>query len=530
MKNSLRRICMRIGIVLFIVTGFFTLNNVHITEAHSSLVEQSPAIDEVTKKAPKTLKLEFNEPIEKDLSRVIIYDWNAKPVFAGKPVGNVPRAPVLRYEIPKLAEGTYTVKWSVVSLDGHPVEGSYSFSVGQETVNGVSSVSSSENTPAWLIAARTAGQGLLILSAGVYLFAICASKRGFPELAVLVGKRYFVLPLLLLISLAELGAYIYTLPPGLPGLLIDGGWKIIREFPFILMILAQIFVLLFLLIPGMLSGWYAALWLILAMIPAFGGHALGTDLPWFGLMLRILHQLSITIWLGALLYVVLLLWKVRAKELDWIGFRPFFFKAVASASAAVVLSGIGMAWLQMGIGQIFSNWMTWSTLLVIKVVGTLFMLLLALYQTLKWRKQGKFETGRLVRLEWMIGLVIIFFGVWMSQIAYPVKVHEYDETLTAGNKRIQLHVDDLHTGNPNMEIQVPKLDGEEPEKVIVELYMPAHGMYEGPIQAERKDGNQYEAKLPLSMSGKWQVFIEAKYKNEKREWDTKFKVAGTSGN
>lgn len=525
-----RQIWLRAGALLVLIFGLLSLNLLNHAEAHSSLVEQSPKKGEVTRKAPKTLKLQFNEPIEKNLANVIIYDRNGKPVFAGKPsAGNASRAPVLQFPLPVLSDGTYTVKWTIISLDGHPIDGSYSFSVGSKTESGTYAVSSAKNTPVWLIAARTIGQGLLMLVAGVYLFAFLARKRGLADLEKFNKKRYIILAVLLLASLGELAAYIYTLPSGIPGLLLSGGWQVIKEFPFILIICGQIAIVLLLLIPGLLGGFYTVLWLLLAATPAFGGHVWGTELPWLGLALRITHQLSITVWLGALAYIILLFWKKQDEHIDWKKFRSFFFKAAAIASALVVLSGIGMAWLQTGVDQIFRNWITWSTLLTFKVIGTAAMLLLALYQTLKWRKQGRFQTNRSIRLEWVAGIVIIFLGVWMSQIAYPVKIHEYDETLYSGKSKIQLHAADLRTGDPNMEIRVPELNGEDPEEVNIDLYMPAHGMYEGTIKAKLKRDGVYEASLPLSMAGKWQFFIEAKYPSDKKDWDTKFKVAGTPG-
>src|SRR5699024_11484311 len=85
--------------------------------------EMEPAEDVVAQDAPSELILRFNEPIEHDLAMVTVYDWNGEPVFTGNPDGDVEKAPKMAFSLPDLKQGTYTVKWDVVSADGHPVNG-----------------------------------------------------------------------------------------------------------------------------------------------------------------------------------------------------------------------------------------------------------------------------------------------------------------------------------------------------------------------------------------------------------------------
>src|SRR5699024_12004970 len=62
--------------------------------------------------------------------------------------------------------------------------------------------------------------------------------------------------------------------------------------------------IILLLIPDMVRGWYLAVWALLAIIPAFGGHIWGMKEPLIALIPRIIHQLSIAFWLGALAYII----------------------------------------------------------------------------------------------------------------------------------------------------------------------------------------------------------------------------------
>src|SRR5699024_9993911 len=139
---------------------------------------------------------------------------------------------------------------------------------------------------------------------------------------------------------------------------------------------------------GMVRGWYLALWLALAVTPAFGGHVWGIEDPIIALIPRIVHQIAIAFWLGALCYIILLLMWQRKQDtpVSWRSFRPFFVNRMLVASGLVVISGIVMVYLQTVITAVFTDWKTWSIIVIIKVVLTLVMGSFALFQTLKWKR------------------------------------------------------------------------------------------------------------------------------------------------
>ncbi len=68
---------------------------------------------------------------------------------------------------------------------------------------------------------------------------------------------------------------------------------------------------------------------------------------------------------------------------------------------------------------IWSNMQTWTILILVKVIGTLIMMALGLYQTTK--ALGKRQQVNKVTLiiELIIGIILIFVGVMMSQINIP---------------------------------------------------------------------------------------------------------------
>ena len=530
--NHRKRNFFLISLLVVFFGLLFMIMQTQNVDAHASLLETDPAEKVVSEEIPSKLKLRFNEPIEKDLATVTIYDWNAKPVFTGNPdEGGSDRTPLLEFSLPELKEGTYTVQWNVVSLDGHPIQGSYSFAAGEVTEGGAKSINSGDDHHTGpLIVARTVAEGLLLLGAGLFWFAWLAERKKFPSIDIIFGSgRRFGGALIILGTLAEIITYTISLPSGLMQTVFHGRWDILLQFPFMLMVAAQLVFLIFLFIPGMVRGWYLFMWFALAAVPAFGGHVWGMENTTLALVLRVIHQLSIALWLGALCYVIfLLIWQRKQNtKVDWKEFRPFFVYKMMAATGLVVVSGVLMVFLQTEWLTVITDWMTWSALLLSKIVLTILMLSLALYQTRKWKKRGTFTTFRFIRAEWITGLIIILIGVWMSQTAYPISAKSYNDTLVSGQAKVEVYINQLKVGDQQMNLNVPDINGESPEEVEVTISTSDQGMQSGPITTEEGDSGNYQAELSFSMSGTWCLVIHVAYPGgEKKEWTAEVFVVG----
>ena len=97
-------------------------------EAHAMLVAAYPAPGATLDATPLEIRLTFSERIGPG-STLQLFGPQFRAV-PGVQSGLDPAAPeLLRAIPPELSPDTYTVEWSVVSLDGHPVSGSYQFAV-----------------------------------------------------------------------------------------------------------------------------------------------------------------------------------------------------------------------------------------------------------------------------------------------------------------------------------------------------------------------------------------------------------------
>ncbi|MEU3662688.1 copper resistance protein CopC [Streptomyces sp. NPDC032940] len=100
--------------------------------AHAALRSTDPGDGAVLRRAPGTVTLTFTESVglRDDSFRVLDPGGHrVRTEDAGHADG---RSDTARVTLPgKLAEGTYTVAWRVVSADSHPVSGAFTFSVGK---------------------------------------------------------------------------------------------------------------------------------------------------------------------------------------------------------------------------------------------------------------------------------------------------------------------------------------------------------------------------------------------------------------
>ncbi len=97
--------------------------------AHASLVKSVPARRAVLSKPPARVQLWFSEPLEARFARVSVWDASGRQVDAGD-AGVDPADPKrLSVGLPALAPGTYTVRFRVLSVDGHIVESEFPFTL-----------------------------------------------------------------------------------------------------------------------------------------------------------------------------------------------------------------------------------------------------------------------------------------------------------------------------------------------------------------------------------------------------------------
>lgn len=96
--------------------------------AHARLKSAMPAVNATVKSGLAEIKLRFNEAVEPALSVIELLDADGK-VIASSKGQSVCVSTACTFVIEALKPGSYTVRYHVLSEDGHVVESSYGFKV-----------------------------------------------------------------------------------------------------------------------------------------------------------------------------------------------------------------------------------------------------------------------------------------------------------------------------------------------------------------------------------------------------------------
>ncbi|MBB5428302.1 hypothetical protein HDG40_006489 [Paraburkholderia sp. JPY158] len=97
--------------------------------AHGKLENAVPAAGSTADVAPDALRLTFNEDLEASFSTIKVVDATGAPATKEKAKVDSSNPRVLTVAVPKLASGSYTVQWAVMTHDAHKTKGTYTFMV-----------------------------------------------------------------------------------------------------------------------------------------------------------------------------------------------------------------------------------------------------------------------------------------------------------------------------------------------------------------------------------------------------------------
>ena len=112
------------------VAGFVALLLLPVeAAAHAVLVKSSPARRAALTAPPARVELTFNERLEPAYSTLSVWAAGNTRVDDGKTVVGPEDPRRLSVGLPPLKAGSYSVKYRVLSVDGHLVEGTYPFDI-----------------------------------------------------------------------------------------------------------------------------------------------------------------------------------------------------------------------------------------------------------------------------------------------------------------------------------------------------------------------------------------------------------------
>jgi copper transport protein len=98
--------------------------------AHAALLRTSPVASVITNSAPGRVLLTYSEAVEPRFAIVSVTDAAGHQVTTGPPSRSATDPDTLVAPLARIPSGWYLVYWRVISADGHPVRGAFTFAVG----------------------------------------------------------------------------------------------------------------------------------------------------------------------------------------------------------------------------------------------------------------------------------------------------------------------------------------------------------------------------------------------------------------
>jgi copper transport protein len=98
--------------------------------AHAYLVKTMPEPSAMLNAPPRAVALTFDEAVEPRFALISVTDIDANPVTSGPLHRSASNPDTLVVPLKRLPQGWYLVYWRAISVDGHPVQGAFTFAVG----------------------------------------------------------------------------------------------------------------------------------------------------------------------------------------------------------------------------------------------------------------------------------------------------------------------------------------------------------------------------------------------------------------
>jgi copper transport protein len=430
--------------------------------AHAALLRTAPSPSGTVNTPPKQVALTYSEAVEPRFAIVSVTDVNANRVTSGSPRRSPTDPDTLVVPLKKLGEGWYLVYWRVISVDGHPVRGAFTFAVGPNPGPApqfvIPSISETAATPRLLIARWLT---FLSVMAAIGLFALrIAIAR--PVVRRVKGTRLravssaFVVtaaialvatPVYLLLATAQFALRpwyeIGTLVPLIRVSSFGRGY-VDLELTFLLFVLAAL-VALWLDQPERerrsivellaLAGAGVAAGAVL-LIPGLAGHAAQTSPRAWSLLFDWSHLTAGSLWIGGLIGLIVL-WPSlpAAKRIAGLAVCVPRFSNVAFVSVNVLVAS-GVAASIVHLPTVSSLWQTSYGQAILVKVGLLGGTMMIAAINLLWTRPrlqaaagDRPEIGastatllrRLVGSEIVIVAAIIFAAAVLSSLPPPSK-------------------------------------------------------------------------------------------------------------
>lgn len=525
----MRRLLIAVAVALVALVGLAAP-----AYAHAALQDTTPRNGEHLGSAPKTVSLHFSEHVEVSLGSVRVFNANGKRVDSGNishPNGD---GATVAVALPKLGDGAYVVTWRVISADSHPVQGAFTFVVGNATAakdTEVAGLLASRGGSHTVGALHGIGRGLafaamLLLLGGTAFVLLCwpdgATARGVQR--TLIGALV-VLFVVTLLNLGLQGAYGGGLALGdafkssvFRGVLHTRLGHVYIARLALLVMAAPL--LLWMRVPSV-PPWFR--WIALAVggaiaaTPGLAGHAaIGSDEP-YALWADIAHVGAAATWLGGVVFLVAFILPRGSTEVVKVVVRRYS-RVAFTAVTVLVATGVFQGYRQVGTLDALRS-TTYGRLLLIKSALVILILGLAWLSRRATRSKWIADTAprirRTVALEAVVAVAVLTVTSLLVN-AVPAKTlaaAPQSGELSGATLLVEYTVSPGRSGFNQIHLYTLTKGG-QPQPVVemtLKLSLPDRGIAPIPVNLELAGPGHYQSlSFVLPIKGRWRLDVTAR--------------------
>ena len=496
---------------------------------HAAVISSNPSPNESLDTIPKKISIQFSEDIQSSF-------------YSLKVIGNGKEIPLQDIQVSEktleatrsgsFEEGTYIIKWRVVSSDGHPIEGTIPFQYGESPLKG--DQMKPEEKAGFPSSVQIFLQSLQYLCfaalTGVIFFYLSLSKNPLPGQISSRVRRY--------IWLAYTGLAISILLSLPLKVTIDAevSWQhafngiylkeVLQSTQFgrIWIIEISLLLVLFVAILFMIRNQLNKLSLMLPFFlvsalmvcKAFIGHTTDTTHQYWAVSMDFLHLLSMALWLGGLLAILVILPKsYNSKMTD--DNKTFYWSVIQKFSSWAILFVVVLI-----VSGLYSSFQhvptlyslldtTYGQLLLGKIGLMLIMIGFGALHLLRGKRKTK-KLGLSTGIEFSVGIIVLLIAALLTNVqtanSSPGPIEKTE--ITENNDQVTLSVTPNKTGDNYIQVEL-KNDQGIPYTDIEQLTLamePLDGDV-GEIKLQLEEGNKglFKAKSIIAMSGKWKIQV-----------------------
>ncbi|MEI8238514.1 MAG: copper resistance protein CopC [Actinomycetota bacterium] len=517
---------LRTGLAALLLAAVALFSLPGVASAHAVLESSTPAANSVIEVSPPTLELRYDEAVNASLASVKLFDGKGKPVVLDTPRAGATSATVVM-TLPKLSNGLYAVVWRVTSVDGHVVDGAFSFQIGSTPTGGngqnlldqVRSGAAADRSVVWLY-----GVGRFLALAGVVLLAGVGlwSLQGRPDLSSnsrfarlrWPGWAAFTVGAALCLSMYAAEVHSGRLSDAFSGqawndaIHTDTGRMLL-----IRLAMALGFVVVLLQWEARQQNWWRALSITTSIVTiasfSASGHANALQPRVVWIAIDMLHLIAIVVWVGGLIALAM---TPRAWLAEPEAVRPVHRFSFAAAICVPVIVGTGLlqTWKLAGtLDDVTAT--TWGRLLLSKVV--LVVAMVAIGGVSRWLllNAGTVGIRRTVVAEAIIGVVVIGLAAAMVAQAPRVAIpsRPYSKQLTSNGVIASVTISPGSVGHNEVHIFITPPGGSlrPVTDVKARVLLASASIPESPVTLKQEGPNHYSGSVTFPRAGQWTLQI-----------------------